>query len=36
VKVLITGPRRFERSVTFVLDDDPAVVAKRVPETMEE
>jgi hypothetical protein len=35
VKVLITGPQGFERTVKFALDDDPAVIAERVRETME-
>jgi hypothetical protein len=35
VKVLITGPHGFERTVTFALDDDPVVIAERVRETME-
>ena len=35
-RVLITGPHGFERAVTFALDDDPAVIAERVRETMEE
>jgi hypothetical protein len=35
VKILITGPQGFERTVTFALDDDPAVIAERVRETME-
>jgi len=32
VKVLITGPHVFERTVTFALDDDPAVIAEQVRE----
>jgi hypothetical protein len=36
VKVLITGQHGFERTVTFALDDDSAVIAERVRETMEE
>jgi hypothetical protein len=36
VRVLITGPQGFERTVTFALDDDPAVIAERVRETLEE
>jgi len=36
VKVLITGPHGLERTVTFALDDDPAIVAERVRETLEE
>jgi hypothetical protein len=35
-KVLITGPHGYERTVTLALDDDPAVIAERVRETMEE
>jgi hypothetical protein len=35
-RVLITGPQGFERTVLFAIDDDPAVVAERVRETMEE
>jgi hypothetical protein len=34
--VLIRGPHGFERTVTFAIDDDPAVIAKRVRATMEE
>jgi hypothetical protein len=34
--VLITGPQGFERTVVFVLDDDPAEIAERVRETLEE
>jgi hypothetical protein len=36
VKVLITGRDGFERTVTFALDDEPAVIAERVRETMQE
>jgi hypothetical protein len=36
VRVLITGPQGFERVVTFTLSDDPAVIAERVRETMED
>ena len=36
VRVLITGPQGYERRVTFALYDDPAVIAERVRETMEE
>jgi hypothetical protein len=36
VRVLITGPHGFERSVTFAIDDDPAVIAERIRETLEE
>ena len=35
-RVLITGPYGFERTVTFAIDDDPAVIAERVRETLEE
>jgi hypothetical protein len=35
-RVLITGPQGFERTLLFGIDDDPAVVAERVRETMEE
>ena len=34
--VLITGPQGVERTVLFAIDDDPAVVAERIRETMEE
>jgi hypothetical protein len=34
--VLITGPHNFERTVTFKIDDDPAVIAERVRETLED
>jgi hypothetical protein len=35
-RVLITGPLGFERTVVFEMDDDPAVIAERVRETMDE
>ena len=35
-KVLITGPHGFERTVTFALDDEAAVIADRVWQTLEE
>src|SRR5580693_2891915 len=35
-RVLITGSHGFERTVTFAIDDDPAVIAERVRETLEE
>jgi hypothetical protein len=35
-RVLITGPQGFERTVMFAVDDDPAVIAERVRETLEE
>jgi hypothetical protein len=34
-RVLITGPHGFERTVTFAIDDDPAVIAERVRQTLE-
>jgi hypothetical protein len=33
-RVLITGPHGFERTVAFAIDDDPAVIAERVRETL--
>jgi hypothetical protein len=36
VKVLITGPHEFQREVMFALDEDPAVIAERVRETLED
>jgi hypothetical protein len=35
-RVLITGPQGFGRSVAFALADDPAVIAERVRERLEE
>jgi hypothetical protein len=35
VRVLITGPLGFERSVAFAIDEDPAVIKDRVRETLE-
>jgi hypothetical protein len=35
-RVLITGAHGFERTATFALDDDPAVIAERVCGTIEE
>ena len=35
-RVLVTGSHGFERTVTFAIDDDPAVIAERVRETLEE
>jgi hypothetical protein len=35
-RVLVTGPHGFERTVTFAIDDDPAVIAERVRARMEE
>jgi hypothetical protein len=34
-RVLITGPHGFERTVTFAIDDDPALIAERVRVTMD-
>jgi len=36
VRVLITGPHGFQRTVTFALDEVPAAIAQRVRETLEE
>jgi hypothetical protein len=36
VKVVITGPHEFQRTVMFALDEDPAVRVEWVRETMEE
>jgi len=36
VRVLITGPEGFERTATFALEDDPAVIQDRVRETLED
>jgi hypothetical protein len=35
-RVLITGSHGFERTMLFALDDDPAVIAERVRETLDE
>lgn len=35
-RVLITGSHGFERTVMFALDDDPAIIAERVRETLDE
>jgi hypothetical protein len=35
-RLLITWAHGFERSVRFAIDDDPAVIAERVRETLEE
>jgi hypothetical protein len=35
-RVLITGSNGFERTVTFAIGDDPAVIAERVRETLDE
>ena len=36
VRVLITGPHGLERTVTFALDEDPALIAERVRESLED
>jgi hypothetical protein len=36
VRVLITGPQGFDRTVTFDLAEDPAVITQRIRETIEE
>lgn len=36
VKVLILGAHGFQRTVMFALDEDAAVIAERVRETLEE
>jgi hypothetical protein len=36
VRVLITGPQGFERSVLFALDEDPTVITERVRATIDE
>jgi hypothetical protein len=36
VKVLITGPHGFERTLSFAMDEDPAVIQDRVRETVED
>ena len=36
VRVIITGPQGFERTVLFALDEDPAVITHRVRETIDE
>jgi hypothetical protein len=35
-RVLVTGPQGFERTVVFALDDDPAEIAERVRDMLEE
>jgi len=35
-RLLITGPHGFERTVTIAIDDDPAVIAESVRETLDE
>ena len=34
-RLLITGPNGFERTVTLAVDDDPAVIADRIRQTLE-
>jgi hypothetical protein len=36
VRVLITGPQRFERRVLFAIDEEPAEITRRVKETLDE
>ena len=36
VRVLITGPRGFERTVVFAIDEAPTEIAERVRETLEQ
>jgi hypothetical protein len=36
VRVLITRPQAFERTVTFALDESPATITERVRETIED
>jgi hypothetical protein len=36
VRVLITGPQGFERTVTFALDEATATITERVRETIED
>jgi len=36
VRVLITGPQGFERTVTFALDESLATITERVRETIED
>ena len=35
-RLLITGPQGFERTVRLAIDDDPAAIADRVRETLED
>ena len=35
-RVLLTGPHGFECTVTFAIDDDPAVITERVREALNE
>jgi hypothetical protein len=36
VRVLITGPHGFERTVMFAMNEDPAVITERVRATIDE
>ena len=36
VRVMITGPQGFDRTVTFDLAEDPAVITQRIRETIED
>jgi hypothetical protein len=35
-RVLITGPQGLERDVEFAMDDNPALIAERVREALED
>ena len=35
-RLLITGPQAFERTLVLAFDDDPAVIAERLREILEE
>jgi hypothetical protein len=36
VRVLITGPQGFERSVVFAIDEESGIIAQQVRETIDE
>lgn len=36
VRVLITGPQGFERSVSFAMDEQPEEITRRVRQTLDE
>ena len=36
IRVLLTGPRGFERTLTFPLDEAPASITQRVRETIDD
>jgi hypothetical protein len=36
IRVFITGPQGFERTITFALDESPATITQRVKETIED